>query len=332
MQYLKIENNTKLKDLSDIVGNTNVQSLLVCNNLDRNPYIGKQLQNKCNNAYKGKKVSSNKKQSILNSFVDYSDVFEYAYLQSEDSWKALDTLGTFPGMLKLPETLTLPNSTSILGTKGKISDTVYRKAINSVQSDRIDPTIFNHYNSDVKVSKGGLKTNSSNNVFYWFKIPWGELSLYSSLSNDYKDFPVYPEQLSDSTVANYTQMPDMLYQYEPWQVYTSSGPRTNTYTFDFHRDMWTGDHRDGKANELRRFCEANCYPDYNGSSVNTSTVTLYLHGKSLITGVMTGCNWTADGPIGLDGYPLHCILEITIVEVSDIPLNYKSVKNKPLIG
>ena len=127
-------------------------------------------------------------------------------------------------------------------------------------------------------------------------------------------------------------MPDLLYQYEPWQLYNSSGPRTNTYLFHFHRDMWTGDHRDGKANELIRYCEANCYPEFNGSAVNVPTVTLYIAGSPLIHGVMTQVDTTWDGPIGLDGYYLNCELSITITEVSETALNYNVIKGKSLIG
>jgi hypothetical protein len=145
-------------------------------------------------------------------------------------------------------------------------------------------------------------------------------------------FPVYPEEYDDGVSANYEEMGEMLYQYEPWKVYKSSGPRENTFTFKMHRDMWTGDHRDGNANALIRGCEANCYPDYDGSLVNVPIVTLYIHGSNLITGVMTSCKTHWSGPIGLDGYYLCCDLTLTIVEVSPQALNYNTVRSKGLIG
>ena len=58
--------------------------------------------------------------------------------------------------------------------------------------------------------------------------------------NEMLAFPVYPEELDDGVVANYEDMSEMLYQYEPWKVYKSSGPREMTFTFNFHRDMWSG--------------------------------------------------------------------------------------------
>ena len=68
------------------------------------------------------------------------------------------------------------------------------------------------------------------------------------------------------------------------------------------------------------------------SLVNVSTVTLYIHGQNLITGVMTDCKVKWDKPIGLDGYYLVCELSFTISEVSPEPLNYTTMRNKGLIG
>ena len=56
--------------------------------------------------------------AILNNLTSDADVFETAALQSEGGWKVLDSLGTMPGMLKIPETMTLPDSVSILGGTG----------------------------------------------------------------------------------------------------------------------------------------------------------------------------------------------------------------------
>ena len=99
-----------------------------------------------------------------------------------------------------------------------------------------------------------------------------------------------------------------------------------------HRDMWSGDHRDGKCNDLIRFCQANCYPDYNGAAVNTSIVSLYVAGQCLIRGILTEVKTTWSGPIGLDGFYLAVSMSLTFTEVSDIPLNYSTVRRKGLIG
>ena len=47
---------------------------------------------------------------------------------------------------------------------------------------------------------------------------------------------------------------------------------------------------------------------------------------------MTSVKKNYSGPIGLDNMPLYVELTLTIVEVSDEPLNYESVMRKGLIG
>jgi hypothetical protein len=145
------------------------------------------------------------------------------------------------------------------------------------------------------------------------------------------DFPVYPEDYDDGVIATYDTMPDMLYQYEPWLLYKGSGPRTPSLVFKMHRDMWTGDHRDGKCNELVRFCQAQCYPQYTGAAVNTAISTLYIEGHPYISGVITEEKHTYSGPIGLDGFPLVCELTLTFTEVAKMPLTYDTVRRKGLI-
>ena len=98
--------------------------------------------------------------------------------------------------------------------------------------------------------------------------------------------------------------------------------------------MWSGNHEDGECNRLIRFCEANCYPEYNGAAVNTATVTMYIKGKALVSGIMTDVtpNWDADSPIGHDGLYLHLKLSLSIIEVSQTKLSYSVMRGKDLIG
>lgn len=334
MQFLQISRDLKLSELADLVGDTNVDYILAANSLSRVPNIGQSFQLLCKELIASTPaVSYQRKSTILNSLTQDSDIFETAALLSESGWKLLSSLGTFSNMLRIPDTVQLPDSINILGDGTPISNVIYTKAMKYLETapHYIDPVIFNEYSS-IKSVILDAQVTSTKDPMQWFQIPWGDVTLYSSIGDDSVDFPVYPEEVDDSTRANYTTMPELLYQYEPWQIYTSSGPRSNTYKFDMHRDMWTGDHRDGKCNELLRFCEANCYPDYNGSAVNTSVVTLYVKGSTLISGVMTDWAVTWDGPIGLDGWYLHCTLKITITEVSSQPLNYTSVRAKGLIS
>lgn len=336
MQFIKINKSDKLVDLTDKVGYRNVDEILHKNSIERTPNLGEAVHSAVQNALSvvTNAVDFQRKSTILNKLTDDSDVFEYAATQSSDSWKVLSYTGTFPMMLAVPEKVVIQRSVDVLGNGVPVGSEVYKTAMTMLSQPPhyIDPAIFNEYSSNKYSSLDRYDSQYSGTVFQWFKIPWGDVSLYSSISDEMIDFPVYPEDISDSRKANYTQMPDLLYQYEPWQLYQSSGPRQNTYKFKFHRDMWTGDHKDGKANELVRFCMANCYPEFNGSAVHTPIVTLYMKGDPLISGVMTDVSVDWSGPIGHDGFYLVCEMSISITEVSPQPLNYHSVKRMPLIG
>lgn len=337
MQFLTISNNTKLSELSELVGARNVSSILHINNISRTPNVGREFSQMCETVISDTEdVSFERKSVILSSLTQDSDIFEAAALTSSSGWKLLSSMNVLPNMLKIPEDITLPDSAAVLGNGQPVSQDIYNKIIGALINPphSIDPVSFNEY-SGIKPGSlipFGSSTSNNGDPMQWFRIPWGTVSLYSSLSDERIDFPVYPEEVSDGIKANYVTMPDLLYQYEPWQIYNSSGPRTQSFTFDFHRDMWTGDHRDGRANDLIRACMANCYPEYRGSAVYTSTVTLYIDGNALITGILTDVSTAWDGPLGLDNFYLHCKLTISITEVSSQPLDFHTVRNKPLIG
>lgn len=341
MQLLEITQQTKLVDLIKLVGARHVEQVLAINGLQRTPKIGEAFYNLCYNSGKGNSddISTGavgqfwqKQAAILNKVCGDSDIFEKMALSSSSAWKIIERLGTLPMHLKLPETVKLPDSSLVLGNGVGVPKPTYNAAMTMLASPShyIDPVIFNEYTTVSNYNV--IDPGQSKSLFHEFNLPWGQISLYSSIADDKMDFPVYPKEFEDGVVANYVTMPDMLYQYEPWQIYQSSGPRQNKFTFEFHRDMWTGDHRDGMANKLIRFCAANCFPEFNGSSVNVPSVSMYVAGSNLITGVMTDCTASWDGPIGLDGWYLHCTLTLTIVEVSPQALNHNTVMNKPLIG
>ena len=343
MQFLKLSQDTTLKDLSNRVGRRNVEQILTLNDMKRCHNIGKAFKSKCDSIASDKSivVDHNMKLKILNTFVSDSDTFEMASLLDNNGWRVLSKLDTFPNYLRIPESNELPDAEDIIGNGLHVSDLVYRGVKKDLLTppNIIDPSRFN----DQPSARKGYKLDdlvynqtTDNSKIYSlayqdFHIPWGEVSIYSSLADASLDIPVYPEEVQDGRSANYGTMPDILYQYEPWQVYQSSGPRNNQYEFHMHRDMWTGDHRDGKANELIRFCQANCYPKYNGSAVNTSTVTLYVGGNPLISGVLTSAEVKWSGPIGLDNWYLEFTLTLSITEVSNQPLNYDTVKQLNLI-
>lgn len=332
MQFLNITKSTTFAELSSSVGARNVDSVLNANSLSRTPRIGQAFKDKCNSTIQSSdNISTSRKLALLDKFASDSQLYEKAALADESEWKLLSVLGTFENYLQIPGSVKLTDAENIIGgASPSISKSIYDAVRSSMLSTgQVDPTVFNTYSSiqssqiDTSAPNLGLPTE--------FHIPWGEISIYSTLSDSMVDIPVYPEELSDARTANYTQMPDLLYQYEPWQIYQSSGPRSCQYTFKFHRDMWSGDHRKGGANNLIRFCQANCYPKYNGSAVHTSTVTLYIHGYNLITGVLTNVGTRWYGPIGQDGYYLACDMTLDITEVSQEPLNFESMRTRTAV-
>lgn len=340
MQYLTTTKDMTLQQLINIVGDRNIDDVLNANGLERAYNVGEKFYERNMSVQsKGINVSPQKKLNILNQFVGDSDLFEKAAMSSESEWVVLSSYNCFSDAFRIPDSVILPQSVGVLGNHEPIPDKIYSECTEALlnpegeEPQNLD-VIFAEY-SAAYYGMSFVDDNTDNtviNAYQWFKLPWKDVFLYSNLSDEIISFPVYPEGFSDGVSATYEDMPEMLYQYEPWKVYKSSGPREITFNFkNIHRDMWNGDHRDGMANKLIRDCQANCYPEYNGSLVNYSLVSMYIHGQNLITGVMTECSVDWKPPIGLDGFYLVFDLSFKISEISPQPLNYTTVKNKGLI-
>lgn len=337
MQFLSIQDNLTLSQLNKLVGSRNTDSILNVNGLTRSPQVGKQLTDKCNSiinspstTIEGQNVNTQRKLSILNTFTKDSDIYEYAALSSEDTWRVISSLDTFPGMLRIPDSITLPDNYKIIGNNIPVSDLVYNKVTESLTKyGTVNPNIFNEYSS---INSSNILNYGSkdSNPIQWFNLPWGQITLYSSIDSESMDFPVYPENISDGVSANYDTMPDMIYQYEPWQVYQSTGPRSITYEFHMHRDMWSGNHNDGRCYDLVNFCKAQLYAKYNGAAVHTANCIMYIAGKVHLAGIVTNVEEEWGGPIGHDGWYLELTLRISMTEVSQSELNYDSVRNKTI--
>lgn len=343
MQFLKIGKDTTLSALGQLVGSRNVSSMLVQNQLSRSVNIGQQYYDNCKNIMNtAPPVSWQDKQIILNKFVDDYNIFEEAALLGDSGWKVLKNLDAFPNAMRVPETIKLPDSSEILGGGGPVGRNTYNTAMSQLadpsRNNQIDPGIFNDYSAMLPAvpgggGSGGGSGGGGGDIAQWFHIPWGQVTLVDSISQESMDFPVYPEELSDKRSANYSTMPDILYQYEPWQVYDGSGPRAAVYSFDMHRQMWTGDESDEKAKDLIRFCQAFLYPKYLGSSVNTANATLYVSGSPLISGIINDVSIDWDGPISsVDNWYLHFKLSLSFIEVATQALDHDVVRGLPLIG
>lgn len=354
MQYLVIDNNETLVSMSRAIGQQNADAVLAENGIVRTPQVGKTWATKCNQIIKEttKDVTPSRKAALLNGLTGSEDVFEKACLMDEDEWKVFSSTLAFTDALKIPETTKLPYSSKVIGSAsgeimsttlsdgtapisttqaGGVDSRTYRAVMNSLKSTgSIDLGVFESINSAPAVtasSSGMLQYTPS---AYSYNLPWGKIQMYSTVLAELMDFPVYPEQIDTTRAASYTSMPDIIYQYEPWITFQSSGPREQALSFHMHRDMWTGNHLDGRANTLIRFCEANTFADYNGSAVITPLIRLYVDGALFISGVITNTtvNWT--GPIGLDNWYLEFTLSMTIQEISEMELNTRSVYKKKL--
>lgn len=339
MKYVSISPTDTLVSLAERVGQANLDQVLADNGLSRVPNIGQMWSNKCKEVIStAVDVANTTKVAILNGLVSCSDIYEKAALAGQNTWKTLATLNAFPNFLYVSDQIenNITDSADVIGNGEHVSPEIYN-AVNAslLKTGEVDSSIFSRVSTiqDISIVAGTSSSQRTTDLFSWFKLPVNEVMLYSSIDGETFSIPAYPETVSDKRNANYTTMPDLIYQYEPWQMYESSGPRMNSYSFHLHRDMWTGDHGDGNANKLIRFCQAQCYPQYNGASVNIPTVTLYIAGKPEITGVMNdvGVEWS--GPLGMrDNWYLEFNLTLTITEVSSQPLNYDVVKQLSLVG
>lgn len=356
MQYLTIKKDDTLLTISRIVGRQNCDLVLNENGLLRTPYIGKQYYSKCADYLSANPdliISADRKKALLNNLTDNEEIFEKACLMDDDGWKIFSAFQSFPDAIKVPESIVLPYSSRVIGSSFgsgvirigsnvTVNDSlgvdppIYKSVMEALTTEgEIDPSIFNKVNVTKPVSlvsNGGTVRRETRVPQYAYSLPWGKIQIYSSLLDRTLDIPAYPEEMETERNANYTSMPEIIYQYEPWVVYQSSGPRDQSIEFHLHRDLWSGDHRDGKANELIRFCEANTFPKYTGSTVLTPIVKIYVAGSTFISGVLTKTRVSWSGPLGLDNWYLEFKLSLSIQEVSDIALNIDKVSRLGIIG
>lgn len=339
MKYVSISRYDKLNELTERYGLNNINQILADNGITRAPNVGQQFYNLVQNAIKTTPpVSGTRKLAILSQYVNDSDIYEKAALSDTDEWKVLSTLNTFSDYLYVSDQIEdqIIDTYQTLGNGISVSSQIRKKVESAIllnDEKILTSDLFSAINTSRNIGLRSVATSVSKelNPMDWFNIP-DNVVLYSSITGDRMIIPTYPTSYHDERIANYTTMPDLLYQYEPWQMYQSSGPRSNNIEFHLHRDMWTGNHLDGKANELIRFCQAQCYPIYNGSTVVAPTVTLYVDGSQLITGVMTNVGIDWQGPIGQDSWYLEFTLTLSITEVSPSPLNHTAMLSKGLIG
>ena len=209
MQFLQMDSDMTLPELNERVGRQNVEAILTTNQLPRTYKIGEALAQKCQEVTIGSSVAANKKVAILNTMMGDADMFEYVASIGEAAWEVLQNLGTLPGYVKIPESVNIGKSVDMLGNGISMSVSIGRAIFKAIlQNEPIDLSLFNTY-QHIKPGAINVYGDTTPNGFDAFKIPWGEITLYSSISNMSMDIPVYPETVNDSRVANYTTMPDL---------------------------------------------------------------------------------------------------------------------------
>ena len=376
MQFLIIDKNDTLISITRVIGSQNIDALLAENGLERTPRLGQAWNTKCDNLLISQptNISNDRKALLLNLVTDSQEVFERVCLLDEDGWKIFSAFQAFRDALKIPQMVSLPYSSKVIGSSrveyvkqignatasysrkqtssgmkatrktsntittsdsDPVSSATYREAVKSLkQWGEISQSLFNAVNTQYPSRIDPLKSDVIRDITpsYSFPVPWGRIQICSSLSDKVMDIPASPEQVDTSRSASYVSMPDTIYQYEPWIMYQSSGPREQSLVFHLHRDLWSGNHLDGRANELVRFCEANTFPEYQGSTVNSPIVKIYIDGSCFITGVMTRTDVSWKGPIGLDNWYLEFELSLTIQEVASSALDFHSMQTMNVIG
>lgn len=370
MQYLVLEGNETLSSLSRLFGQSITSDILAENGIARVPNVAKQWEKQCQDiiANQPKQVSPERKMTLLNKLTDTDDIFEKACLMDDDEWKVFSATQSFTDALKVPESRTLPYSVKVLGAalskpittapdvalqakaapssqilvarrteralspSNPVSSLTYKRVMKSLKATgTIGPDIFNTVNTGPSVSLSRRRQGLNIRNSPWaIRPPWGKIQMYSTVLKEMIDFPVYPEELDQNRQASYTSMPDVIYQYEPWITFQNSGPREQSLSFHMHRDLWSGDHRDGQANRLIRFCEANTFADYNGSAVITPLIRFYIDGSLFISGVIKNVEVHWSGPLGLDNWYLEFTLSLAIQEISEQELNCKSFSSRRL--
>lgn len=156
-------------------------------------------------------------------------------------------------------------------------------------------------------------------------------------------FPCYPQSISDNNTANYNPT-TILGRSEPFQYYTSSGPRTVSVDFQMHCEMIehngsgaTGDYT--YVYRLVNAIESACYPTY-GSSIAATKVHLKVANNIRITGIISNVSTKYDGtildmgstdnsrgPMTLPKYSMVSV-SFSITEVSGTPFSQADIATK----
>jgi hypothetical protein len=254
-----------------------------------------------------------------------TDVFAAAVVLDLQELQVLSRENMFPDKVLVPDHTAL--ITGVIGNNTSVPPLTLRTALNTVDENRVpfSSPNFSAMTQSLTAPQTGNNVDNGNN---WHITLAEEVGIaIDRATPDYMMIPCYPDGgVQDDFTANFEEMPEARHQYEPWQIYKSSGGRTVTLVFKLARVLWSGDYTDGHCENLIRYCQSAAYCNYLGSLVDVPLVTVICGDYFKIRGYVhsVGVHW--HGEFGTDLKPLLADLKITIQEVSDTPLNADAIR------
>lgn len=125
------------------------------------------------------------------------------------------------------------------------------------------------------------------------------------------DLPNYPDEISDSGSANYSEE-SLLGRSSPLVSYTNTGFREVSFSFDVHREELDSNGID----KLLKIIRASVYPTYNGAAALRPTITTVRLGDFYVKGITKSYSFTWKKPI-IDNKYQVCTISMTISHVID---------------
>ena len=191
--FLTVPENMTLAQLNNRVSADNVAEILAVNGLDWQPHIGAALAAQVNAIQSDptrSDVGWEQRNAILNKLSQDSDIFEQACLLGDAGWKVLVATGTFPGMVNIPASITIPQGSDTIGNGKPVPAAIYQAVMGqlAMYPHVIDPSLFNTYSSNT--SSVAVTNSPDSSLFKAFHIPWGDVTLYSSASDTSLDLPM----------------------------------------------------------------------------------------------------------------------------------------------
>lgn len=249
-------------------------------------------------------------QAQLNDNIKAYTIAEF----SPSEFVRYSVLGSFAGCLIVPNEYV----DEVIPVSGNVQ--------NSVLSDNTLDEVLSDLRTDAPIlefPRMDSDTGTTQDNWYW--KPTGDVMIQVE-GQQPLEIPCFPESVSDSTSATWSQEMTTYQHYEPQNTYNKSGPRIVNCTFKIHRAMWDGNQDSGKSEELVAYMQSGCYPNYDTQASEPPRVTLII-GKSIrIVGILTSMETTYSGPIGPDN-KYDCVdISISIQEESDNVLSTDAVR------